>query len=65
MGGTVQAYPVTPRGLGFLVELHTEPAAEVDHQPARSTPFGASALANPPVGPSNEPTTATTPVAAD
>jgi signal transduction histidine kinase len=66
MGGTVQAYPVTPQGLGFLVELHTEPAAEVDHQPARSTPFGgSSALANPPVAPPSEPTTATTPVAAD
>jgi signal transduction histidine kinase len=47
MGGTVTAYPVTPQGLGFLVELHSEPSAEPEHAAARHAPFGANGASAP------------------
>jgi signal transduction histidine kinase len=66
MGGTVTAYPVTPQGLGFLVELHREPAAELEHTPARSMPFGRNgAMPDAPGATRNGTDPATSPVAAD
>jgi len=44
MRGTVHAYPVEPHGLGFLVELHAEPAAEMEATPARPQSSGAAPL---------------------
>ena len=41
MGGTVDAYKVEPQGLGFVVELRSEPAAEVE--PAPPSAFGIAA----------------------
>jgi two-component system sensor histidine kinase KdpD len=53
MGGTVVAYPVTPQGLGFLVELHAEPAVELEHAPARPSPFGGGTPTQPTTVPAN------------